>query len=181
MGLAALHLRRGDLERAEAAVSHVLALESARLEIIDHLQIRSSAALVAVHAGRDAEAREQARRALEAAVQLPAYVTEFIAQLTWLMEVLVLLWQRAAAAGSPDVHELEQQARMVCQLGLKKVRRLPVMEPDSCYWLGECEWLAGHPKKARTLWLRAAARAQALDLPYQRALAERALLRGAAS
>jgi eukaryotic-like serine/threonine-protein kinase len=175
-GIAVLSVRSGQLDRAQAAVERASHLRAEKLDVVDGVLINSAAALVSLHLGDHREARERAERAAAHLARTPSFVTEQLAGIIWLMEVYVALWRHEAPGASASrLAELEGAARKICNKAVSMAGRVPFVRPEAYYWLGECDWLGGHPARARRRWERACASAKALDMPYQRGLAERAL------
>jgi ATP/maltotriose-dependent transcriptional regulator MalT len=174
--MAVMAVRRGDSARARAAVQRAAALPTDKLEVVDGVFQNAAAALVHVF-DRDFEAaRVEADRAAEIISRTPSFIVEHYGAVVWLMEVYVALW-RERAAGSQVPADLARTARRICQTALGVARRMPYVGPEAEYWLGECEWLSGQPRRARARWTRSEKRAATLQMPYQRDRAQAALSR----
>jgi len=174
--MAVLAARQGQSERARAAVVRARNLPTEKLEIVDGVFLNAAAALVHV-SDRDLTAsRTEADRAAEIIAQTPSFIVEHWSAVVWLMEVYVALWREHRGDAQASA-ELAGTARRICQSSLGVARRLPFVEPEAHYWLGECEWLSGQPRRARARWTKSEARSAALDMPYQRERARTALSR----
>ena len=84
-------------------------------------------------------------------------------------ETYLALWERDAL---PDAAHLQRQSAAAVKLLARFAGILPIGQPALFRLQGTHAWLKGRPAAARAHWAKALARAQALDMPLEAALAE---------
>jgi hypothetical protein len=81
--------------------------------------------------------------------------------------IYLYLWEHHVLS---DLGHLQEQATAACTLLQRYAKILPIGEPASLRAHGLYAWLIGEPKRARSLWKKALARAKALGMPLDEAL-----------
>jgi len=127
-------------------------------------------AQVFLRVGERALARESAELIHQYVRATGTEIFTHIKGLTGLCETSLVLWERGLARGSHDP-SLPKLARAACRQFARYAGSFPVGAPRAARFAGTAAWLAGRPGRARAHWADAVARAEALGMAYDEALA----------
>jgi tetratricopeptide (TPR) repeat protein len=142
--IALIHLRRGELDLAQAAA-----------EAAVHWIAQSSPTGFGIIHGYNNAAE----------VCLALWEKEIVVDFR--LPVLDLVKIKNPDAGT----ELPKSAAgQVCQTLHKFARAFPIGQPRAWLWQGMYDWLSGQPTKARADWQKSLATAEKLAMPYEQAL-----------
>lgn len=152
----------------------------ASLEAAEPLSVRSELILaLGVHAaarlrtGDLDAAMHHATRAVEL-MRTTSPVTYWMqSPIAHTLETLLAALERAGARASRRT--LSRQIETMLTVARQYARLFPMGRPQAFLAAGTYAWLAGRPRRARRLWMRARRLARRLDMPYEEACAAFAL------
>jgi class 3 adenylate cyclase/tetratricopeptide (TPR) repeat protein len=158
----------GYLEQSLQLLAQSVALLDERPNVLAQLNISGLFALLYLRQGHYQQAQQEAESLLKILTELsPTSVTR-LDGCAAMADVFLSLWEVAGAnVDSQIIRASRQSCRILHQFG----RPYLLGRPRAWLFQGICDWLSGHPAKARQAWRKSLDWARRLSMPYDEGLA----------
>jgi tetratricopeptide (TPR) repeat protein len=172
-GISAINLRLGNAAVAVPMLEEALQILEEIPNIASSIDTNGTLALAYLRLGQPEKARLYADQVLKLAEKLSPTVYSLDVGFSAVAEVYFQLWERALQ--DPSRKLIADQLKASALKAIKLVRAFekvfPIGQPQTPYYEGWYEWLAGDKAAALKLWHKSLAAAQKFNLLYEEGLA----------